>query len=457
MRKNRLISLFTAAVMAACALMSGVTAAAQTTEVPRLTIVDDVYDAGTDDAKQENTVQLFGCSVPADVKKACFITGGEFDSMIEFYKDYAEDYGENYFYCPNYSRIECAEIAEKLPNLTSLSIIKSDVKNIEALSGMKKLRTLEFHMNEGTEDISFLTSLPKLTTFKITQYYGYEIKDLTPVSSLTKLKKLQISCDSERDLTFLKGLKNLKNLDLDFEFSSIAPLSKLTKLKTLRLNSSSISDISPLAKLKNLTTLEILERNHIKDISAIGKLTKLKSLMLHTMDVGSVAVLSKLKKLESLSLMYVKCSDARKVVSGLTTLKSLDITDVDMGRDCGFLKKLKNLETLFMLYPGFTSIDGIQYCTNLKNLWLQDDSLSDISPFKKLKKLEVLNISNSGVTDISALAKLKNIRTLYIQGNSISDYSALTGMKKLEYLWTDGLPGDVRSAVLEANPNCIIF
>ena len=67
--------------------------------------------------------------------------------MADVYKtSYCPDYGDAYYFHPEFYAVDCTEIAEKLPNLQSLSILKSDVTNLKALSGMKSLKTLELQL-----------------------------------------------------------------------------------------------------------------------------------------------------------------------------------------------------------------------------------------------------------------------------------------------------------------------
>ncbi len=401
------------------------------------------------------TVEVAGCTIPADVTKACFITGNEGDAMTSIYLDYSPDYGENYYYCPSYISVDCEEIAEKLPKLKSLSILISDVKNLPALAELKSLRTLEIQVCSGTTDISFLKKMPKLTKLK---YIDKECMDISAVAALKNLTSLTLSPSNRlSDLSVMKGMKKLTYLEADFGFESLKPLAKLTKLKSLRVNSNYLRDISTLSKLKRLTELEILEHNNIRSISVIGKLTKLKSLMLHTMELDSMAPLKKLKKLERLTIMYVRCPDARKTVSSLTTLKELSVSEA-IGGDCTYLKKLTKLESLVILYDDITSLNGLQKLKKLKFLWIQNyNPITDLKPISGLTNLEVLYLSDSKITDISALKKLKKLKVLYIQNNNIEDYSVILGLDKLELLWTDGLPADLLEEFKKTHPDCVIY
>jgi Leucine-rich repeat (LRR) protein len=61
------------------------------------------------------------------------------------------------------------------------------------------------------------------------------------------------------DLTFLRGLANLNELNIGMmPVSSVEPLRGLTSLKRVSLNLTDIVDISPLLDLPALTSLSVL-------------------------------------------------------------------------------------------------------------------------------------------------------------------------------------------------------
>ena len=84
-----------------------------------------------------------------------------------------------------------------------------------------------------------------------------ELTDITPLSGLTNLTKLDLSnCLKLTDITPLSGLTNLTDLSLSFcyELTNITPLSGLTNLTKLDLNlCEKLTDITPLSGLTKLS------------------------------------------------------------------------------------------------------------------------------------------------------------------------------------------------------------
>ena len=118
-------------------------------------------------------------------------------------------------------------------------------------------------------------------------------------------------------------------------------------------------------------------------------------------------------------------------------LPSSQITQADM-------KQLTVLETpVNDPVQQITSIEGLQYATNLKTLDLDYNKITDFSPIANLTKLETLDISynngavqgTDGVTDISCLAGLTNLKSFSSIGNAgVKDYSVVSNFSGLTYL-----------------------
>lgn len=90
----------------------------------------------------------------------------------------------------------------------------------------------------------------------------------------------------------------------------------------------------------------------------------------------------------------------------------------------------------------FNSIDGIEYCKNLKTLSLRSCGLSyyggiedhGLRNIGSLEKLEYLNLSSNRISDIRFLKKLTNLKFLGLENTEIFDISVLSTIKELEEL-----------------------
>ncbi|EAC7083567.1 hypothetical protein AF306_13020 [Listeria monocytogenes] len=84
---------------------------------------------------------------------------------------------------------------------------------------------------------------------------------------------------------------------------------------------------------------------------------------------------------------------------------------------------------------GIVDISGIENLTNLINLSLFDNKVSNIKPLKNLIKLETLNL-NAGLVlyDLSPLSSLTNLTNLFLEANRISDIRPLANLTNLKTL-----------------------
>lgn len=82
---------------------------------------------------------------------------------------------------------------------------------------------------------------------------------------------------------------------------------------------------------------------------------------------------------------------------------------------------------VFRSSTAFTSLEGIQYFTNLDNLHLTgiNSTYNDISMISSLTALEVLTLENNQATDPSSIASLPLIRQVRLVNTRIRDWSSL--------------------------------
>ena len=109
-----------------------------------------------------------------------------------------------------------------------------------------------------------------------------------------------------------------------------------------------------------------------------------------------------------------------------------------LGKTSGTPITEAEIETLTYLSAGNTGIrdlTGLEYATNLKNLWLRNNDITDISALSDLTNLTVLRLEGNNITDISALSGLTNLKNLWLRNNNITDISALAGLTNLTELW----------------------
>ena len=90
----------------------------------------------------------------------------------------------------------------------------------------------------------------------------------------------------------------------------------------------------------------------------------------------------------------------------------------------------------------FTEQDCADYCeinninlSDITELCLQNNQLTDISGVKIFKNLKILFINENKLTDISALKYLINLKILWLSNNKVTDISVLKDLKYLQELY----------------------
>ncbi len=122
--------------------------------------------------------------------------------------------------------------------------------------------------NRFVENLEGLQYAVNLTTLQLMG--NLTLKDISPLSTLTKLVDLDLSGNRIGDIGPLSTLVNLTRLDLGFNLNieDVGPLSGLTGLETLVLNINRIADLTPLRNLTNLRRLD-LGTNFVADLSPL--------------------------------------------------------------------------------------------------------------------------------------------------------------------------------------------
>ncbi|WP_447410498.1 leucine-rich repeat domain-containing protein [Clostridium perfringens] len=110
--------------------------------------------------------------------------------------------------------------------------------------------------------------------------------------------------------------------------------------------------------------------------------------------------------------------------------KGVDITHDNDNITIGQLKKLNSIQ--LMNITNVTNLTGIEYCTNLEYLQLQNQNISNINGLSKCKYLKLINLSNNNIKDLNQLNDLTNLQILWIESNGISDISPLKTLTNLK-------------------------
>ena len=96
--------------------------------------------------------------------------------------------------------------------------------------------------------------------------------------------------------------------------------------------------------------------------------------------------------------------------------------------------ELKGLRKLEGQNREIRDLTGLQFATNLNELFLWNNQISDISPIAGLINLHNLRLSVNPISDFSLLKGLKNLTHLWLNETPLSDLSPLSELINLEWL-----------------------
>jgi internalin A len=199
-------------------------------------------------------------------------------------------------------------------------IYKSDLSKIIELSAD----------GEGITDLSGIEDCINLKELQLGESLSCnDITDISPLSNLIHLQRLDLSCNDITDISPLSNLSNLKDLTLrDNDIADVSVLSNLTEIENLNISNNSITEIG---KLQNVSILD-LSHNQIVDITNLSSLKKVEILRLNDNRIKEITSLSNLSSIEGLSLDENDISDIGPL-SKLSNLNWLSLTKNGMTID----------------------------------------------------------------------------------------------------------------------------
>ncbi len=87
--------------------------------------------------------------------------------------------------------------------------------------------------------------------------------------------------------------------------------------------------------------------------------------------------------------------------------------------------------SVFSTQGGIKTLDDLAYCTNLTELYIGNNQISDISALENLSKLKIINLMTNQISDLTPLSNLQNLHTLILDHNMVSDASPLLSLDNL--------------------------
>lgn len=362
---------------------------------------------------------------------------------------------------------ENLEEINQFENLENLYLDDLELKDIDALISLRHLKHLTICSDETLTDFTVIGKLSELETLRLDaaglksidfisqlahlrhlELMDCQIQALYGLENCTALKTLSVmNCMELKNLSTLETLTGLRELSLAVPYScSVPDLGRLTSLQKLYLLYA--DDCSFIENLTGLTELR-LEGCTLPETFDPSKLTSLKTLSFaYQRCFGNLSAIEKLQTLEQLELQGIETYEELSGIFNMPNLRKLNLNDIQCEIDFNAVSQNPTLEILSMnhvtLYEnveidGSNGIYAIDYDNvaladhldffsrfpSLKELYLSENGLTDLSFAEQLPTLEILDISNNYITGLSPLAGLPSLRKVICGDNPLESTEGL--------------------------------
>ncbi len=366
------------------------------------------------------------------------------------------------------SGVDSLDGIELFENVETLFIDYSGIDNIDSLIHLQKLKNLSLNFYEELVDFTVLGELPnlekiyldahglktldfirKLEHLKTLCIYGGNLRSLDGLENCNTLKSLLIiDCYDINDMSEVAELRNLQELVLEIPYGCSEPeLDQMTQLRKLTINN--MKDCSFLQNMSDLTELHMSGCTLPKELD-VSKLSSLKVLSCsigtpYLMDVEAI------KAFDMIECLDIHGSNTYDDISGIfqmPNLRELNISGVDCEINFDAVTENPALEVLYMenmylyenaweeTYHGLTSVyydevaldehmDFVKKFPGLKELYVSENNLTDLSFAEGLQALEVLDITDNYITELRPLAELPSLRKVICPGNPLKNEKVL--------------------------------
>ncbi len=303
----------------------------------------------------------------------------------------------------------------------SLGVSPSEIT--ESLLG-EKLKILEL----SDSQLRDLRGLEHALNLEILVLRNNLIEDLSPLSGLNKLKRLDLSGNR------IAGLK--KNL---VDVSSInTGKSSVSALTHLNLSGNKLRGLSGINYFSNLLNLNV-SKNSLTDLQGLSSLKKLLTLNASENQLGFVESYQDANRNKKYDLGEpfndvsgngIRDSDPLSEIHSLSSLTYLQLNGNLISKIDSMLS-LPSLKVLLLSGNQIARIEGLSSFSALEKLSLNDNFISDISGIGKLKNLNFLSMSENRLCDLRELSQLTKLNELHLQYNHVKNVQVLSSLKNL--------------------------
>lgn len=280
------------------------------------------------------------------------------------------------------------------PAITTLRLQNMDAE--QELSALTKCPKLEFLRLDSLQirNLDFVKQLQKLKYLELNNLP--QLQNISGIAELPDLRELSIwQCDSVRDYMPINACRTLEAIHIDrwnWMYADSAFLNGLTRLRSIGLFGLNLNNMDFLAEVNQTYGMNLGFCGEIQDYSGLAHIKSFQWLHVNPRSTGS--------RFGDYALVEPYLQDA-----SIGDLELYNCTNVD-------LTKLPNLTGTLRLTGG-----DLEELTGLDNAHVQQLELKDMQYLRSLKGVEALPNLPKGVVELSLMGCIR-----------MTDYSALDGV-----------------------------
>ncbi|CAL5997795.1 leucine-rich_repeat protein [Hexamita inflata] len=340
-----------------------------------------------------------------------------------------------------------------LVNLEYADLSANYLKEIDSISGNKKIKTLKLASNE-VKNIYFIATLPQLKEFNID---SNTVQDLEPLfkhpnfsphwASIQKTADAKIDNENARiafwrnvnimvvryrDRVEFKQGHNVLSIANDQELTETVFLDylKVTQVFVSNCHNISFTEVPKLLKQLWICSSEIKSLSGLENINQLERLTLRQCSLFRIQD--QLKVTKKLQNLRYLDVAQNDISTSECICN--EKLISLNVSQNKLKSLNGF-GNLTNLTSLDVSGNQLNSVEELAYLTNLKELNISFNAIKSIQTLLRLVKLVYFNLICNKVLDIETCLRMNDLIDLRTKNNFIQNGYVLLEHSNFKESW----------------------
>lgn len=305
------------------------------------------------------------------------------------------------------------------PGVTSLDPIKTVIPQLKALSISKT----------GVSDISALSNAGELQMLLAAEC---GISDISAVKC-KKMKYLNFDRNSISDISVLKDMPDLWLVRMsDNDISDLSPLAEHDDLDTAIFNGNHISDLAPLGKCPHLTTLQACG-NEIETLEGLAGHTTLVELYVNDNELTSMKGIENELELGALGAARNKLTDLEGA-ENFTKLVRVNYEGNSIEDFSLLTKSNDTLQWVVLNDNPVGSLDVLKDMHDLQGVYCDNTGITTLDPIKDKTELMAVSAQNNELTSVDALDGKSKLETVDVSGNKIKDISSLENVYYDDYI-----------------------